>query len=784
MIIVTLVWSLRIVLRPGLADWDILTQYMASGAFLGEHLRRLDVPGWNPYLFSGASFVGNPQSAWAYLPVMVLFTVLPPVIAFAVSILLHLVGAAIATYALARLLGIGLLGATVAGLAYALSANLGVATCCTIHLEMAPWLPLSLIGVELALRQRSWASQLGALGISAFAFSQIAAAWVGQGTYNAALLLGSFLVWRGIANSGGNATSLARRVRRTLVYGTWVFGLGAGLSAMGMLPRLDVVGRTYVGSASYQGANFAPNQGLDWWRVAEDILRFRLEWFPYHLGGSVVTLALVGAVVSWRRSALVYFVLAAIIIVILPMRPTPLHELFYLLPRFRAIHLHDPARLFAILPLPVSILAGAGVEGVLRPLTRGRSIAAAVLVIGFWSWSAWLAESKSWSLHWITWVAVALAVTACVGIVAAERNHVSSGGPRGVARTAAMMIVVGVLLDPAAYASYRWIAAGDDRDAESAITQSTSRHEDDGAGQYLLEREAAGEVFRYFGFVDPPGLDYQAHEHFADPSVLGLLANNRAFWLGLDDVQGYDPAQLVRYQDVFAAINGFRREYHEALVYADGIQSPLLNLLNVRYVIMPASDRRLDAPPASAGPQSPRYQEVFTNGTVRVYENAAALPRAWIVHETQQVTPAEALSALASGTVDPRTVALMGETPPRLQPATAGDAARISRYETDRVSLEVTAASEGLLVLGDVYDPGWQVFVDGERSRLYPVDTMLRGVSIPTGSHVVEFRYEPRSLWIGIRITLLSLLVLIAVAIAGIRSSRRAGGATSPNRAA
>ena len=77
-------------------DWP--TMFLPLYAFLGERLRAFDIPGWNPYQFSGAPFAGDPSSGWGYLPAMVVFALLPLMPAITVFIGLHIVLSAVAAY--------------------------------------------------------------------------------------------------------------------------------------------------------------------------------------------------------------------------------------------------------------------------------------------------------------------------------------------------------------------------------------------------------------------------------------------------------------------------------------------------------------------------------------------------------------------------------------------------------------------------------------------------------------------------------------------------------------
>ena len=136
-------WN-RLAFDAWLARFDLMTFFLPWYTFLGERLRALDVPGWNPHLFSGAPFAGDPESGWMYAPAMLFFTLLATMAAFKGMVALHLAIAAFSTYALARALGMGALASLVAAVAYLFGPFLHWTThCCLIFSQFAAWIPLS-----------------------------------------------------------------------------------------------------------------------------------------------------------------------------------------------------------------------------------------------------------------------------------------------------------------------------------------------------------------------------------------------------------------------------------------------------------------------------------------------------------------------------------------------------------------------------------------------------------------------------------------------------------------
>jgi hypothetical protein len=216
---------------------------------------------------------------------------------------------------------------------------------------------------------------------------------------------------------------------------------------------------------------------------------------------------------------------------------------------------------------------------------------------------------------------------------------------------------------------------------------------------------------------------------------------------------------VQRYVDYVDAMNGHQQEYHEADLFPGGLASPLLDLLNVRYLIVPAdAPARPDLEPLVA-----ELLTVYEDERVRVLENPEAVQRAWLVHEARQVEPGAALALLAEGTVNPRQTALLEGAPP---PLAASDAASETVsyviYEPDRSVVAVTANAPALLMLSEIWDPGWQATVDGEPAQVLLADHTFRAVPVPAGEHIVELRYAPRSLQLGMGISVATAVGAVA----------------------
>jgi len=69
--------------------------------------------------------------------------------------------------------------------------------------------------------------------------------------------------------------------------------------------------------------------------------------------------------------------------------------------------------------------------------------------------------------------------------------------------------------------------------------------------------------------------------------------------------------------------------------------------------------------------------------------------------------------------------------------------APITSYEDNAVTIEADTTAPGVLVLHDLYYPGWTAQVDGKPEPVLRANILFRGVQLAPGHHAVTFRFEP-----------------------------------------
>jgi uncharacterized membrane protein YfhO len=84
----------------------------------------------------------------------------------------------------------------------------------------------------------------------------------------------------------------------------------------------------------------------------------------------------------------------------------------------------------------------------------------------------------------------------------------------------------------------------------------------------------------------------------------------------------------------------------------------------------------------------------------------------------------------------------------------------IVSYRSDEVIIHANAASDGFLVLTDMYYPGWKVYVDGQEKSIFKANYLFRALNLKSGSHQIRFVYSPKSFSFGLVSFLISFAAI------------------------
>lgn len=94
----------------------------------------------------------------------------------------------------------------------------------------------------------------------------------------------------------------------------------------------------------------------------------------------------------------------------------------------------------------------------------------------------------------------------------------------------------------------------------------------------------------------------------------------------------------------------------------------------------------------------------------------------------------------------------------------------------DRLSFRIDAPGPGVVVVNEVWYPGWRAEVDGEARPIYRVNALVRGLFVDAGEHRVEMVFRPRDGGI-LRWLLVATWLLFVALMAWSLRPNRAGAA-------
>lgn len=266
----------------------------------------------------------------------------------------------------------------------------------------------------------------------------------------------------------------------------------------------------------------------------------------------------------------------------------------------------------------------------------------------------------------------------------------------------------------------------------------------------------------------------------------GLIPQSMFIPYNLASPEGYDPLMASRYNQFANQINEekFSRIFSGSRwVIVNRHESPLLSLLGTKYLLSFKPDPKSDWEPAYYKYEEKEYKLVFQYGYSQVYERKSALPRAFIVHDFRVLPDEEILATLMDEVFDPRKTLLLEEEPSVKPEEKLGEEeAEIDEntYFENQVLVKTNLASDGFLFLSDNFYPGWKVYVDGEKTKIYRANYTFRAVFVSKGEHEVKFLFQPQSFKIGARVSFFTFLVIFGFLSCEIIKSRYSSSKPPP----
>lgn len=705
--------------QPGLAVHDLFPsdQVLQGLPWINlawHQVHQGHLPLWNPYNIEGLPLAFNWQSAVFSLPMAVAY-LFPLHLAYTVVILAKLVIAGTGAYFLCRVLGLHPLSAAFAGTAFELSGNM--------------------------LHYSGWAMT----GVSAWAGWILAAVLLLQRPDHRLRHASLLAVCVALAIYGGHPETLAvmtvclavfvvvqlalrRRREGVSPWGTLGTTVGAtvaglALSAPLLLPGVQIDDGSIRNLAS--GAPPFPTAHIADFLVQLQGRNFRLP--PTYLGAIPVALAVVAAVMFWRRRSEVAALATMAVICVLFAYQTPFYDLFQAFPKVGLITLN---RAVMLLALALAVLAAFAVDAIVRggndlPAVaswgvKAMGVAAVLIAVvgmgvatGIYKVSSVTARSFMWPC-----IDVVAGFAALWWLAHAVRAQNGRGRRHRLGSATALLVVQSVFL----------VASG------VSFWSLSSNYFAPTPDVSALQRQVGQALVSAGGCRPSPW----AHPEVTD---LGIRPDaNIAFEVSEFDV--YDATMPAAYFHSWHAVSGvhFPRSLIRVGLFCPTItDAQEARVYGIGYVLVA---------PGQPGP----------SGTTFVTD----------VGDEQLFS----VPGTAQATVSPL-------PPPGTPLATdaPGAAVPVTHPDASTWRMTVTSATPQVLRLRLTDVPGWQGTVDGHPLRLrgWASHAMLEA-TIPAGHHVIELHYGPAlftgGVWIAAVVAAAMAAALAAAALTRLRRAR------------
>jgi len=199
------------------------------------------------------------------------------------------------------------------------------------------------------------------------------------------------------------------------------------------------------------------------------------------------------------------------------------------------------------------------------------------------------------------------------------------------------------------------------------------------------------------------------------------------------------------------------------------LNSPLINTLDVEHYIA-LNRHEIDSTPHPDGKPFPwkipdSYEDIHTQGTVRIYKNTNNLGPAWFSKNVECTADfgyiekqivSEHYSASDKTYVDCKSG--------NLENSHQGTVNLISNIGGKKV-FEVSTPTNNYLNISSAYYPGWKAKLDDKDTQVLTSNNALQAVYIPKGNHKLVLSYEPESFKRGLAISVVTLLLWIVVLV-------------------
>ncbi|OGG12808.1 hypothetical protein A3D77_07165 [Candidatus Gottesmanbacteria bacterium RIFCSPHIGHO2_02_FULL_39_11] len=661
-----------------------------------DAFRKGKLPLWNPYSFAGTPLLANFQSA-SFYPLNILFFIFSFPFAWGILVSLQPTLSLIFMYFYLRELKITKAASVVGSLAFSFSGfSISWLTWNTVG-HTVLWLPLILLSGEKIIKNTSlkWSLVLLFSLCSSF-FAGHLQTFFYIGVFSLIYFVAKLI--NGIRHPGFIYPENPYDVRKKLIVFFIFVILFTAITSVQWIPTLGFI------SQSARNADQANWQKEGWFVPPQNLLQFFApDFFGNPATGNYYGVWNYGEFIGYIGMIPLFFALYAalklkdkksiffvsiIMVSIVLITDNPVSEIPYRL-NIPYIGTSQPTRLMSLIDFSLAVLASLGVDQ-LRSNTKQKrsvlfSIAIILMLLGIWTFSRNPVARNN------------LYLSIFLGLIIILTTQAYRIRPSKIVLPVYLLVTVFDLF------RFGW-----------KFTPFTSTD--------LLYPQSS--LLSY--------LEDNSHNYRVMANDRRILPPNVSSHYKIQDVSGYDPLYLLSYNKFVSSWNSnslnLKPSAFNRIVTPQNYESPVSDLLGIKYL--------LSLTPV----QSLKWEYVMRDGETYLYQNKDVLPRAYLAQtvfqkETDQDVMREVLNNKNSDSAFSTENITLGS-----KSLTPSESAVIENYEENDIRIKVISGDTRMLVLTDPYYKTWKAFVDEKETQIFKVNFLFRGVVIPSGEHIIEFK--------------------------------------------
>ncbi|MBN1599358.1 MAG: hypothetical protein JW894_13780 [Bacteroidales bacterium] len=229
-------------------------------------------------------------------------------------------------------------------------------------------------------------------------------------------------------------------------------------------------------------------------------------------------------------------------------------------------------------------------------------------------------------------------------------------------------------------------------------------------------------------------------------------------------IGGYHGAKMRRYQEIydFSVLNEMQQIIGAlqkgSIASADSAlkRANTLNMLNTKYIIY--------------NPEAAPLTNEYALGSAWFVSSII-----WAKNADEEIKDIITFIPENEVIIDERFKTMVGDFNPEQDSVASIE---LKSYAPNKLLYSTTSSKKQLAVFSEIYYPkGWNVYIDDNKSEHFRSNYILRAMIIPAGDHEVEFRFEPRSYYLGNNIAKASsgilLLLILGTLLLEIKKSSK-----------